>query len=138
GSTRFNLSKSQLIKLIIPIPPLPEQQAIAQFLSTWDTAIHKTEALLSQKELRKKWLMQQLLTGKKRLEGFDEKWKEKSLSDLFERVTRKNTEGNTNVITISAQRGFIKQTDYFNKKVASGTLDNYFLVERGEFCYNKS
>lgn len=117
---------------------LPEQKAIAQVLSTWDDAISKTEKLIAQKVLRKKWLIQQLLTGKKRLKGFVGEWKEKKLSDLFDRVTRKNTEGNTTVVTISAQRGFIRQTDFFNKNIASEITDNYFLVERGEFCYNKS
>jgi type I restriction enzyme S subunit len=82
--------------------------------------------------------MQQLLTGKKRMKGFDGEWKEKMFSDLFDRVTRKNTEGNTTVVTISAQRGFVLQTDFFNKNIASEITDNYFLVERGEFCYNKS
>ena len=115
-----------------------EQIAIAQLLSTWDNAITKTQALIAQKEQRKKWLMQNLLTGKMRLKGFDGEWKENKLSDLFDRVTRKNTEGNTTVVTISAQRGFVRQTDFFNKNIASEITDNYFLVEKGEFCYNKS
>jgi len=66
----------------IPLPPLPEQIAIAQVLSTADAAIHTSEKLIAQKELRKKWLMQQLLTGKKRLKGFEGKWKEKQLKKL--------------------------------------------------------
>lgn len=115
-----------------------KQKAIAQVLSTADAAIHTTEKLIAQKELRKKGLMQQLLTGKKRLKGFGGEWKEKKLSDLFDRVTRKNTEGNTTVVTISAQRGFVRQTDFFKKNIASEITNNYFLVERGEFCYNKS
>lgn len=133
-----NLSAEIVKALQIPLPPLPEQKAIAQVLSTADAAIHTSKKLIAQKELRKKWLMQQLLTGKKRLKGFGGEWKEKKLSDLFDRVTRKNTEGNTTVVTISAQRGFVRQTDFFNKNIASEITDNYFLVERGEFCYNKS
>jgi type I restriction enzyme S subunit len=70
--------------------------------------------------------------------GFSGDWKEVKMSYIFERVNRKNSEQNTNVVTISAQRGFVKQTDFFNKTVASDLLDNYFLVEKGEFCYNKS
>ena len=132
------INAEEYASLKIPLPPLPEQKAIAQVLSTADAAIHTTEKLKAQKELRKKWLMQQLLTGKKRLKEFDGEWKEKKLSDLFDRVTRKNTEGNTTVVTISAQRGFVRQTDFFNKNIASEITDNYFLVERGEFCYNKS
>ncbi|RLS88782.1 MAG: restriction endonuclease subunit S [Planctomycetota bacterium] len=138
GGAQKNLNTGWLKNFVIPIPPLPEQKAIAQVLSTADAAIHTTEKLIAQKELFKKWLMQQLLTGKKRLKGFDREWKEKKLSDLFDRVTRKNTEGNTTVVTISAQRGFVRQTDFFNKNIASEITDNYFLVERGEFCYNKS
>lgn len=115
-----------------------QQRAIAQVLSTADTAIHTTEKLIAQKEQRKKWLMQQLLTGKKRLQGFEGEWIEKKLGDLFDRVTRKNAEGNTTVVTISAQRGFVRQTDYFNKNIASEITSNYYLVEKGEFCYNKS
>lgn len=64
------------------LPPLPEQKAIAQVLSTADAAIHTTEKLIAQKELRKKWLMQQLLTGKKRLKGFEGEWKKKKLEEI--------------------------------------------------------
>lgn len=138
GSTVKGISLEELKNIKFYRVPLPEQKAIAQVLSTADAAIHTTEKLIVQKELRKKWLMQQLLTGKKRLKGFESEWKEKKLSDLFDRVTRKNTEGNTTVVTISAQRGFVRQTDFFNKNIASEVTDNYFLVERGEFCYNKS
>jgi len=138
GNSVVHIYPNDLSKLEIPLPPLPEQRAIANLLSTWDTAISKHKQLIAQKELRKKWLMQNLLTGKKRLKGFSGEWKEVKLGDIFERVTRKNGEGNTNVVTISAQRGFIKQTDFFNKNIASNKLDNYFLVEKGEFCYNKS
>jgi type I restriction enzyme, S subunit len=54
----------------IPLPPLPEQKKIAEILSTWDEAIEKLEKLIELKERRKKGLMQQLLTGKKRLPGY--------------------------------------------------------------------
>lgn len=62
--------------------PLPEQQAIAQVLGTIDQAIQTTERLIAQKELRKKWLMQNLLTGKIRLKGFSGEWREASISDF--------------------------------------------------------
>lgn len=138
GSTFSAISGSDIKNFKILLPPLPEQRAIANILSTWDTAIQTTQALITQKEAEKKWLMQNLLTGKKRLKGFSEEWKEVKMSYIFERVNRKNSEQNTNVVTISAQRGFVRQTDFFNKTVASDLLDNYFLVEKGEFCYNKS
>lgn len=132
------LTGEQISNYKISIPGYSEQTRIAQLLSTWDRAIETTQKLIAQKELSKKWLMQMLLTGKKRLKGFSGEWKEVKIEDIFERITRRNLEGNTNVVTISAQRGFIRQEDFFNKLVASESLDNYFLVEKGEFCYNKS
>ena len=138
GGTMFHITKGDMENRKTITPPLPEQRAIAAILSTWDTAIQSTQALIAQKEQERKWLMQNLLTGKKRLKGFSGEWREQKLSELFERVIRKNNEGNTTVVTISAQRGFIRQTDFFNKNIASEVTENYFLVEKGEFCYNKS
>lgn len=66
----------------IPVPPLPEQQKIAEVLSTWDKAIEKQSRLIEKLELRKKGLMQQLLTGKKRLPGFNIPWKKIKLGEM--------------------------------------------------------
>ena len=121
-----------------PVPPLPEQQRIVFVLQLWDTAIEKQTQLVEKLTLRKRGLMQQLLTGKKRLKGFEGEWKEVKLGEIGTRITRKNSEDNKNVVTISAQRGFVIQTDFFSKSIASEVLDNYYLVHRNEFCYNKS
>lgn len=68
-----------------------------------------------------------------------EEWKKVKLGDLFERVTRKNTNlESDNVLTISAQYGLIKQEEFFNKSVAGKNLKNYYLLKKGEFAYNKS
>ena len=138
GNSVVHIYPSDLSKVKIPLPPLTEQLNIANVLGWMDTAIIQNNHLIAQKELQKKWLMQNLLTGKKRLKGFKAEWKEVAMANLFERVTRKNSEVNTNVVTISAQRGFVRQTDFFTKSIASEIIDNYFLVEKGEFCYNKS
>lgn len=122
----------------IALPPIEEQKRICSVLQLWDTAIEKQSELIEKLKLRKRALMQQLLTGKKRLPGFSGKWKRIKLYDITERITRKNKEDNKNVVTISAQQGFVVQTDFFNKSVASETLDNYYLVHKDEFCYNKS
>ena len=82
--------------------------------------------------------MQRLLSAKLRLPYFSSPWQKVKLGDICERVIRKNIEDNQNVMTISAQRGFVAQTDFFNKSVASETLESYYLVLRDEFCYNKS
>ena len=100
------------------LPSIEEQNKIVATLNTWDTAIAKQTALIEKLTLRKHGLMQQLLTGKKRLKGFEGEWKNIKLGSVADRITRKNEEDNKNVVTISAQRGFVVQTDFFNKSVA--------------------
>ena len=82
GHSVVHIYSSQLQNLKIPLPPLPEQKKIADCLSTWDCAIEKQSALINALTQRKKALMQQLLTGKKRLPGFEGEWKEVSLIEL--------------------------------------------------------
>ncbi|MGC8121364.1 restriction endonuclease subunit S [Marinobacter sp. VGCF2001] len=65
-------------------------------------------------------------------------WRRVPLSSLGQRVRRRNTTGNTNVLTISAVHGLVNQKEFFNKIVASENLSNYFLLKSGEFAYNKS
>ena len=87
GSAQPQLTVSIIKKLQLPIPPLEEQQKIAQILSTWDKAIAVTEQLLANSQQQKKALMQQLLTGKKRLldengARFEGEWEEFSLGNI--------------------------------------------------------
>lgn len=138
GGTMGVLNASIFKALLIPLPPLPEQRKIAEILSTWDKAIEQTQKLGELLKLRKKGLMQQLLTGEIRLKGFSNKWKNYSLGEIAKRVTTKNVELKDNVVTISAQRGFIRQEEFFNKRVASDTLSGYYLIKKGQFAYNKS
>lgn len=67
-----------------------------------------------------------------------EDWEVLRLKDKFDRLSRKNAEGNTNVLTISAQYGLINQEEFFKKEIASDDKSNYYLLHRGEFAYNKS
>ena len=138
GSTFLEVSKKDFSRFKIAVPPLAEQRKIAEVLGVWDEAIEKQARLIEKLALRKRGLMQRLLSAKLRLPGFSSPWQKVKLGDICERVTRKNIEDNQNVMTISAQRGFVAQTDFFNKSVASETLESYYLVFRDEFCYNKS
>lgn len=70
GGTRYNLSKTNLLKEIFLIPSLNAQKEIATILSTWDSSINKTQKLIALLQHRNKWLMYQLLSGKKRIKKF--------------------------------------------------------------------
>ncbi len=139
GSTGLSsLNSSQLKNFPLVIPPPAEQRRIANILSTWDQAFAATERMLANSKRCTRDLMSSLLSGHLRFPGLSEKWRYFDLDAIFERVTRKNTTHNTNVLTISAEYGLISQRDYFNKSVASANLSGYTLLHRHDFAYNKS
>ena len=138
GAGRYKLTKEALIKLPLQCPPIEEQRKIISILNTQDKVIKLKERRLAEKQRQKKYLMQQLLTGKKRLLGFGGEWKANRLRNIATRHTKRNAIGNTNVLTISAQYGLINQAEFFNKAVASDDKSNYFLLKKGDFAYNKS
>lgn len=137
GMPKINQDDLNAIPVVMP-SQLEEQQKIAAILTTQDKVIELKEKLLAEKQRQKKYLMQVLLTGKKRLPGFSGEWKVNRLRNIATRHTKRNTIGNTNALTISAQYGLINQAEFFNKAVASDDKSNYFLLEKGDFAYNKS
>lgn len=82
GIKVYGVSKDNLKKLKLLLPPLSEQKKIAEILSCWDDGIEKLSALIDKKKLQKKALMQQLLTGKHRLKGFSKPWEEVKLGKI--------------------------------------------------------
>ncbi len=130
------IQKGALLKLHAATPPLPEQEKIAEILTTWDEALEKLDALIAAKHRRKKGLMQRVLT--RSAAHSKAAHARHRLGEICERVTRRNTPGSENVLTISAQEGLVNQRDYFNRNVAGADLSKYYLLEQGEFAYNRS
>ena len=74
-----------------------------------------------------------------RFEGFTDDWEQRKLKDIVNRVTRKNKNlESTLPLTISAQYGLVDQITFFNKQIASKDMSGYYLLQKGEFAYNKS
>ncbi len=136
GAIRYNLGQEDLSKVNLLIPTKVEQEAIVSVISLWDTAIEKQTALIEQLTLRKRGLMQQLLTGKKRLKGF-EGGSFHRLGNYISECNRRNN-GCNRVLSVTNTRGFILQEEQFDKIVASNDTSNYKVVRRGEFAYNPS
>jgi len=86
GSTIKTIGLPYFKQLNIPLPPLPEQKAIAQALSDADAAIAKLDRLITKKRNIKQGAMQQLLTGKKRLPGFSGEWEVKKLGEMVNKI----------------------------------------------------
>ena len=76
------LGQDRFLKSKIVLPPIEEQQKIAAILTTQDRVIELKEKRLAEKQRQKKYITQQLLTGKKRLPGFSEQWKKVKLGDI--------------------------------------------------------
>lgn len=133
------VNRNDLHELVVSVPPTKaEQRAIAEALSDADALIDSLEQLIAKKRQIKQGAMQELLTGKRRLPGFDGEWIDGKMSDCFTPVTTRNEELNDNVVTISAQQGFVRQEEFFTKRVASKILSNYYLLHSGHFAYNRS
>ena len=137
GGAIPTMSQEEIANFKIAVPPLPEQHRIVSVLSLWDTAIAKQTALIEQLTLRKRGLMQQLLTGKKRLKGFEGEWEYHRMKEHFELILDKNDGKGHTPMTISAKCGLISQKNKFDRIVAGNSLDKYTLLKKGDFAYNK-
>lgn len=84
GMKVYGVSKSNLPQVLLPVPPLNEQTAIATALSDTDALISALDKKIAKKQQIKQGAMQLLLTGKKRLPGFSREWVEKKLGDVAE------------------------------------------------------
>ncbi|WEQ54080.1 restriction endonuclease subunit S (plasmid) [Komagataeibacter oboediens] len=132
-----SINSTQLKQFPVLLPPLPEQKKIATILSTWDRAIEVTEKLLANSQQQKKALMQQLLTGKKRLPGFTGEWDIKRINEISDRIKRTSDGKKHPILMISSSIGFVTQDTKYSRYMAGESVKKYILLEEGEFAYNK-
>jgi type I restriction enzyme S subunit len=116
------------------VPPLPEQTAIAALFSNWSLAIEKVERLIAAKERQLKWLHEQIILAPARLE---KKWRLFRICDIAERIQRKSDSGIFPILTIASASGFVLQEEKYSRFMAGKSLEDYTLLHRGEFAYNK-
>lgn len=130
-----NLNAEIIKNFKIPWPDELEQQKIAAILSTQDKVIELKEKLLAQKQQQKKYLMQQLLTGKKRLPGFCEKWTRKQLGELFENRVEINR-SDLGLLAITSTRGILPRDCLDLKDNSSEDKSKYLRICPGDIGYN--
>ena len=137
----------QLIKNIeIVLPPLPEQQKIAEILSMWDVAIEKQTLLIEKLELRKRGLMQQLLTGKKRLKGFDGEWRKVCYSEIVKEINSKlkwNDEELYKLVSVRRRSGgLFERESLYGKEIQTKNLrpiiTGDFLISKMQIVHGAS
>ena len=128
------ISKGQFSKIQLVLPPAEEQLKIASILTRQDRIIDLKEKLLEEKKRQKKYLMQQLMTGKKRLPGFDGEWMYVRANQIFRNVTDKQHDGTLEVLSATQDRGIIPRSQVdIDIKYAEESLTGYKKVEKGNF-----
>ncbi|WP_158590175.1 restriction endonuclease subunit S [Deinococcus sp. RM] len=128
----FNLGNLKSIELLLP--PLLEQIKIASIISHWDYSLSILSRLIDIKSRQKRGLAAQLLTGKRRLPGFESEWSLYPLGYLL-LPKKKVRAGKADYPILSVTVDGVKfQGDHFNKRVASENLGDYLVVDRGEIA----
>ena len=128
------LGQERFLKSKITLPTLPEQQKIATILSTQDKVIELKEKLLAQKQQQKKYLMQQLLTGKRRLPGFDRKWNYVKANEIFKSIVDKSHDGKLEVLSSTQDKGIVPRSQVdIDIKYNENSLSTYKKVSEGDF-----
>lgn len=135
GVPQLTVPQVQGYKVLVP--PLCEQEKIAEILGTWDLAIEKLTALIEQKKLLKKGLMQRLLTGKQRLSGFSTPWNKVKLGEITCQISKNVGDLKIQTASISSKTGFVPQTEKFGRDISGEQYSKYTLIEKGDFSYNK-
>ena len=132
------LGQDRFMKSKIILPSVEEQRRIAETLTAQNKAIELKEKLLAEKQRQKKYLMQQLLSGKQRLPGFSDKWKFAELGKISKKRKEKNKKFEYSLVfSNSAQHGIIPQTEQFDKEIANEErIDGYYIVHDSFFVYN--
>lgn len=122
-------------ELCLPIPPIEEQQKIAEILTTWDKAIELKEKLVEEKKKKKNGLMQRLLTGKVRLKGFKSEWKEVKLGNVLKE--RKETNFNElELLAITGKKGVVRRNQVNIKDNSNEDKSKYKRICKLDIGYN--
>lgn len=145
GSAQPQITKKDINNFPIQLPSKEEQIKIGDFFTKLDDIIALHQRKLEALEKTKKSFLEKMFPKKDetkpeiRFSGFTDDWEQRKLGEITKRVTRKNKElESTLPLTISAQYGLVDQITYFDKRIASKDVSNYYLIKKGEFAYNKS
>ena len=137
GMPKINQDDLNIIPMCCPTD-IAEQTKIAEIFSTQDKLIELKEKRLAEKQRQKKYLMQQLLTGKKRLSGFGGEWKSVKLSEVLLERTEKNTNQDHRICSVAVQKGVVDQVEHLGRSYAAADTSNYGVAHYGDIIYTKS
>ena len=147
------INKSEFESIQIPLPPLPEQQKIAEVLSTWDKAIQETDAIIKKLQARNKALAFSLLTGKKRVKNKENSkfhktnlgskypidWEIKTVKTIFkERKEKSNDQSKYPLFSLTIEKGLTEKTDRYERSflLKDQESNEYKLIYPNDILFN--
>lgn len=139
----MKIGNEEVLVGMVCFPSFAEQQKIVDFLTVYDEKVALQQQKVEALGRRKKGLLQKVFSQEIRFKADDgsefPEWERTTLDSISSRVKRKNTNNVSNLpLTISAEYGLIDQLDFFDKKIAAKDMSGYYLLQNGEFAYNKS
>ena len=146
GAVQPSIKVSQLVDVEYYVTNnIKEQRMLGEMFYNLDNLITLHQRKCDNLKIIKKSMLDNLFPkiGEKvpkwRFKGFNNDWEQRELSNVAERITRKNQDLECTLpLTISAQYGLIDQNEFFDKRIASKDVRGYYLIRKGEFAYNKS
>lgn len=145
GKTVVHLRNSEIAKGTIRYPNISEQNTIVNYVLSLDAQISASTSRLASLKQMKAASLQAMFPQegetmpKVRFKGFEGEWKKVKLNTFAKRIMRKNSNlESTLALTIASAYGLVSQAEYFNNLVVGSNIQNYYLLKKGEFAYNKS
>ena len=126
-----------IVSYLLGLPSKEEQQIIAKLLSEQDRIIELKEKLLAEKKRKKKYLMQQMLSGRKRLPGFMDEWKPQELANVINEISEKSRVNNQYPILSSTTTGVLLSTEYYtHRQRASKDNTGYKVLRKNQLVFS--
>lgn len=147
GISRYNISKTKMMDIEVPVPSLEEQAKIGAFLSNVEQTITLHQRKLSHLRQLKKGLLQKMFpkSGEDRPEvrfpGFVDAWEQRKLRDYLVPSKEKNSAlsyGKDEVLSVSGDAGVVNQIQFQGRSYAGASTKDYGVVQTGDVIYTKS
>lgn len=141
----LSVNMTELCKLPFLTPSLSEQRTLSSYFTSLDAQISASTSRLASLKQMKAASLQAMFpqegetVPKVRFKEFKGEWKKVKLNTFAKRIMRKNSNlESTLALTIASAYGLVSQAEYFNNLVVGSNIQNYYLLKKGEFAYNKS
>ena len=141
-SDRFSIKDSVFFEMPIPIPHIEEQRKIGEYLTHLDRLITLHQRKYDKLTNMKKSMLEKMFpknganVPEIRFKGFTDAWEQRKLGEAVQEVTRNDATSDAPIMMITANNGFIEQSERYAFNNAGESLKKYILLEKGELAYN--